>query len=57
MKASSRQLGFTLVEMMVAIAIIAMLASIALPSYTKYIEKGDLVNARLKQNWLKNHLI
>ena len=48
MKASSRQLGFTLVEMMVAIAIIAMLASIALPSYTKYIEKGDLVNARSK---------
>mgnify|MGYP000953159336 FL=1 len=48
MKALSRQLGFTLVEMMVAIAIIAMLASIALPSYTKYIEKGDLVNARSK---------
>ena len=48
MKASSRHLGFTLVEMMVAIAIIAMLASIALPSYTKYIEKGDLVNARSK---------
>lgn len=48
MKALSRQLGFTLVEMMVAIAIIAILASIALPSYTKYIEKGDLVNARSK---------
>ena len=48
MKALRRQLGFTLVEMMVAIAIIAILASIALPSYTKYIEKGDLVNARSK---------
>ena len=48
MKALSRQLGFTLVEMMVTVAIIAILASIALPSYSRYIEKGDLVNARSK---------
>lgn len=48
MKASNGQFGFTLIEMMVTVAIVAILASIALPSYTKYIEKGDLVNARSK---------
>lgn len=48
MRASSKQFGFTLVEMMIAVTVIAILASIALPSYTKYIEKGDLVNARSK---------
>jgi type IV pilus assembly protein PilE len=41
MKASVE--GFTLIEMMVVCAIVAILAAIAVPAYTKYIQRGDLV--------------
>lgn len=40
------QAGFTLIEMMIAAAVIAILAAIALPSYNSYIVKSEIRTAQ-----------
>lgn len=41
----SKQTGFTLIEIMVTVAIIALIAGIALPSYQSYVTRGRIPDA------------
>ena len=45
-KPSARMSGFTLIELMITVVIVAVLASIALPSYTGYVARARRADAR-----------
>lgn len=42
----SLQSGFSLIELMIVVVVIAVLASIALPSYNEYVQRSHRANAR-----------
>lgn len=43
--------GFTLIEMLVTMAIVGILAAIAIPSYSDYVKRGQLSDASMLANY------
>ena len=58
MKRQTSKKGFTLVELMITIAIVAILVALAIPSYSKYVRKANRGEAQqLLLNWANNQEI
>ncbi|WP_367987321.1 prepilin-type N-terminal cleavage/methylation domain-containing protein [Vibrio sp. NTOU-M3] len=54
-KQTRKQKGFTLIELMIVVAVIGVLAAIAIPQYQKYVEKGALGSALATATALKTN--
>lgn len=50
------QNGFTLIELMIVVAIIGILASIVYPNYTEYVKKGKATEGPANLATLKNRM-
>ena len=58
MRHKARKKGFSLVELMIVVAIVAILVALAIPSYSRYIRKANRGEAQqLLLNWANNQEI
>ncbi|WP_218742579.1 pilin, partial [Vibrio parahaemolyticus] len=51
-----KQQGFTLIELMIVVAVIGVLASIAIPQYQKYVAKSEVASALATMTGVKTNV-
>ncbi len=55
-RTTSRFAGFTLIEVMITVAVIAILAAVALPNYIEYVTRSKLVEAKSNLSDMRTRL-